>query len=200
MADFTTCISSSSMRKLRSPNQNTTLWKKESFHESASTYVPFQCWQWHHFPCKTSILRKSGICRGYILFYCLSDRYIKLYMCLYLCVCACVCVLTYSWSRTPVADWPSNCCCCRMLSKSSMRWSEFSMWAGRWQFRKQMVWPKTDMRALTPPLFPCNTDKQRGSKIIFKRWRHAVERGRRLLYCIILFVFTLEAKLNEWMN
>lgn len=63
---------------------------------------------------------------------------------------------TYSWSRTPEAAWPSNCCCCRMLSKSSMRWSEFSMWAGRWQLRKQMVWPNTDMRALTPPLFPCN--------------------------------------------
>lgn len=103
-------------------------------------------------------------CKGSIRFFqCLSDRYKELYVCLYLRVCACDCVLTYSWSRTPVAAWPSNCCCCRMLSKSSMRWSEFSIWAGRWQLRKQMVWPNTDMRALTPPLFPCKTDKQRGS-------------------------------------
>lgn len=76
------------------------------------------------------------------------------YMCVTVCVRMCLRMQTYSWSRTPVAAWPSNCCCCRMLSKSSMRCSEFSMWAGRWQLRKQMVWPNTDMRALTPPLFP----------------------------------------------
>lgn len=85
---------------------------------------------------------------------------------IYKTVCVSMHVVTYSWSRTPVAAWPSNCCCCRMLSKSSMRCSEFSMWAGRWQLRKQMVWPNTDMRALTPPLFPYDTDRQMRSYYI----------------------------------
>lgn len=122
MADFTTCISRSSMRKFRSPNQNTTLWEK-SLNEESQLYNNF---------CNYTI-----------------TSVITLVMMVHV-------MPTYSWSRTPEAAWPSNCCCCRMLSKSSMRWSEFSMWAGRWQLRKQMVWPNTDMRALTPPLFPCN--------------------------------------------
>lgn len=40
MADFTTCISRSSMRKFRSPNQNTKLWEK-SFHEKVNVYTYF---------------------------------------------------------------------------------------------------------------------------------------------------------------
>ncbi len=129
-------------------------------------------------------------------FYCLLDGYIKLLVCLCLFICDCVCVLAYSWSRTPVAAWPSNCCCCRMLSKSSMRWSEFSMWAGRWQFRKQMVWPNTDMRALTPPLFPCYHREAEGKLNHIKEKKGCVvKRGRRLL-----LIISLEAKWNEWMK
>lgn len=40
MADFTTCISRSSMRKFRSPNQNTTLWEK-SLNEESQVYNNF---------------------------------------------------------------------------------------------------------------------------------------------------------------
>lgn len=117
-------------------------------------------------------------------------------------MCARACALTYSWSRTPVAAWPSNCCCCRMLSKSSMRWSEFSMWAGRWQLRKQMVWPNTDMRALTPPLLPCNIQKKRGSYVISKRGRNTLVNKRLWWFILILLTFIsfqIE-KVKDWMK
>lgn len=112
--------------------------------------------------CEGSHLMKKLMCRLTSVTLsanvCLTHRWLSS-VCTSCCTQQCF-VLTYSWSRTPEAAWPSNCCCCRMLSKSSMRCSEFSMWAGRWQLRKQMVWPNTDMRALTPPLFPCNINQQ----------------------------------------
>lgn len=64
MADFTTCISRSSMRKFRSPNQNTTLWEK-SFNEE----VTYFCL--HMFPSHTdntavyapAVARNGVLCR-----------------------------------------------------------------------------------------------------------------------------------------
>lgn len=181
MADFTTCVSRSSMRKLRSPNQKTTLWEKDSFHEFEQVHV---------YKCSCNANCRSWDCSQEIIW---KLQGVFLYsICVYVCVLLYFCA--YSWSRTPVAAWPSNCCCCRMLSKSSMRWSEFSMCAGRWQFRKQMVWPNTDILALTPPLFPCN---------IHNRLNYIREENIHLqnrCFCIQLSTGSLPGKLSRWYN
>lgn len=70
---------------------------------------------------------------------------------------------THSWSKGLGISSPSNCIS-RIFSKSSSRCSVFSMWAGKWQFTKQSVCPKRDMRMLTPPLFPWHG-----------RWKHSLK-------------------------
>lgn len=99
------CKPWSAIRKLRSPNQNTTLWETDG----VSLYLNCNA---RELNCFTKMKK-----------------------------CVCVWWLTDLWSCTCGVLSVSNSCVSRMYSNSSTRCRAWFMWAARWQFRKQTMWP-----------------------------------------------------------